>query len=396
MKLASNLDFARLQSLNRVMQNLSTPPSTPLAGLEYYDTTLNSSFEWNGATWIPRNATLLQAGTLPISVLTINPLARANHTGTQLAATISDLATTVQAYPLSSFSAPTANIPMAGFTFTGLNTNPTTAGQAAEYSWVLNQVQSSAAGIDSKPSVVTVFTTNTATLSGLLTNDGVTLTAGDRVLLVGQTDATQNGSYVASSGAWTRSSDTITPQSFWFVEQGSSYAGSQWKVSTSGTITLGTTDLAIVQFGSTINYTAGNGLSLNGTVFAINPITNSGLTVTGTGVGILLQANSGLQLGATGLAVQIASGGGLEVTASGIGIDKTLVPTKFAQTIGDGATTVFTITHNLNTQDVVISVRDTASQSEVLVDKSAPTVNTVAISFANPPAANAYRVVVIG
>ena len=42
---------------------------------------------------------------------------------------------------------------------------------------------------------------------GLLTIDGVTLEAGDRVLLIAQTDAVENGIYAASAGAWRRAAD---------------------------------------------------------------------------------------------------------------------------------------------------------------------------------------------
>jgi hypothetical protein len=50
-------------------------------------------------------------------------------------------------------------------------------------------------------------TTNVATLSGLVAVSGGTPTAGQRVLLVGQTDKKQNGIYVAAAGAWTRVTD---------------------------------------------------------------------------------------------------------------------------------------------------------------------------------------------
>lgn len=45
------------------------------------------------------------------------------------------------------------------------------------------------------------------TRSGLQTIQGITLLAGDRILLVGQSTRTQNGIWVASSGTWTRPVD---------------------------------------------------------------------------------------------------------------------------------------------------------------------------------------------
>ncbi|MGH6814129.1 MAG: hypothetical protein ACREC6_00330, partial [Hyphomicrobiaceae bacterium] len=50
-------------------------------------------------------------------------------------------------------------------------------------------------------------TTANITLSGLQTVDGVVLAAADRVLVKNQTDATQNGIYLAATGTWTRAKD---------------------------------------------------------------------------------------------------------------------------------------------------------------------------------------------
>lgn len=54
---------------------------------------------------------------------------------------------------------------------------------------------------------VRIATTTNVTLSGLQTIAGVALAAGDRVLVWQQSDQTQNGIYLASTSAWTRSPD---------------------------------------------------------------------------------------------------------------------------------------------------------------------------------------------
>ena len=58
-------------------------------------------------------------------------------------------------------------------------------------------------------SVKVASTANVVTLSGLLTLDGITLVEGDLVLLKDQTTGTQNGVYVASSGAWSRDTNLL-------------------------------------------------------------------------------------------------------------------------------------------------------------------------------------------
>jgi len=56
------------------------------------------------------NAKVASGAAIALSKLATDPLARANHTGSQAAATISDLAATVQAYRLDQFAVPTADL----------------------------------------------------------------------------------------------------------------------------------------------------------------------------------------------------------------------------------------------------------------------------------------------
>lgn len=69
----------------------------------------------------------------------------------------------------------------------------------------------------------------------------------------------------------------------------------------------------------------------------------------------------------------------------------------YTTTIGDGSTTSFTITHNLGTRNVVVSIYETASPyEEVLADVYKTTVNTITIQTAKAPTSGQYTVVVIG
>jgi hypothetical protein len=58
--------------------------------------------------------------------------------------------------------------------------------------------------------VIVASTANIAALSGLLTIDSALLSAGHRVLVKDQTNAIQNGIYIAQSGAWQRAQDGNT------------------------------------------------------------------------------------------------------------------------------------------------------------------------------------------
>ena len=70
-------------------------------------------------------------------------------------------------------------------------------------------IDNTRSGLEVKDSVV-VATTANITLSGTQTIDGIAVTAGQRVLVKDQTTASQNGIYVVSASAWSRSTDADT------------------------------------------------------------------------------------------------------------------------------------------------------------------------------------------
>lgn len=92
-----------------------------------------------------------------------------------------------------------------------------------------------------------VATTANIALTGLLTIDGVTLAADDRVLVKDQIDATQNGIYDAAAGAWARSDDANTSSrlnngAVLYIGEGDTNAEKLYVV-TSPDPTLGTDDI---------------------------------------------------------------------------------------------------------------------------------------------------------
>ena len=112
----------------------------------------------------------------------------------------------------------------------------------------------------SAKAAVRVVSESDVTLSGgaPATVDGVSLTVDDRILVTGQTTASQNGLYrctvvgSGSNGTWVRSRDgshqgTISAGMTCMVTEGSSYADTFWKLTTDGSITIGTTALTFEQ-----------------------------------------------------------------------------------------------------------------------------------------------------
>lgn len=72
------------------------------------------------------------------------------------------------------------------------------------------------------------------------------------------------------------------------------------------------------------------------------------------------------------------------------------VAKKVVFNVGDGINTEYTLTHNLNTRDILVSVIDTSSNKVVYPLAQYTTLNDISLSFENPVSVNAYRAVVIG
>jgi phage-related tail fiber protein len=86
---------------------------------------------------------------------------------------------------------------------------------------------------------------------GLLTIDGVTLVAGNRVLVKNQTDASENGVYLASAGEWYRAPDAMSSRNIdkgimvW-VQGGTVNASTVWVFDTLDP-DIGTDDITLSQ-----------------------------------------------------------------------------------------------------------------------------------------------------
>jgi len=152
-------------------------------------------------------------------------------------------------------------------------TDPTQAQDAATKAYVDAVKQA----LDIKDSV-RVATTAAITISTALnvndTIDGVTLADGDRVLVKDQTDASQNGIYVAGSSpvraADANTSAEVTAGMFTFVEEGTANADNGFVLTTNDPITLDTTDLTFAQFSGAGQIVAGDGLSKSGNTLNVN------------------------------------------------------------------------------------------------------------------------------
>jgi len=152
-------------------------------------------------------------------------------------------------------------------------TDPTQAQDAATKAYVDAVKQA----LDIKDSVRVATTAAITIASDLNVNDtidGVTLADGDRVLVKNQTDASQNGIYLAGSSP-VRSADAnasvdVTSGMFCFVEEGTVNGDNGFVLTTNDPITLDTTDLTFTQFNGAGQIIAGDALSKSGNTLNVN------------------------------------------------------------------------------------------------------------------------------
>jgi len=273
-------------------------------------------------------------------------------------------------------------------------------------------VDSTSQGLDVKDSVrvATVASGNLATdfVAGA-TIDGLTLVAGDRILIKNQGTASQNGIYtVNASGAPTRATDAdtsakVTAGMFTFVSEGTTLGNSGWVLTTDDVITLGSTGLTFTQFSGAGTYLAGTALGLSGNTFNVAYDATKGITVSSNqikinaGNGLTFDGGTGALVANLGTGLVISGGAIAQDTAAGYGVRK------YVGTItGDNSATSFSFTHGFNTRDITVRVYQTSATpdtqyADVEVDVTRTSANAISVAFAAAPAGTTtYNVVIVG
>jgi len=241
--------------------------------------------------------------------------------------------------------------------------SPSSSGDAASKSYVDSLVE----GLAWKDSCRVATQANLNLSSPGATIDGITMASQDRVLVRAQSTASENGIYVwnGASTAMTRSLDASTfaelEQAVTTVEEGTSAAVTYRQDQVNGTI--GSSTISWVSFGTSA------------------------------------PAASESTAGIAELATQAETDAGTDdlriVTPLKLATWSGRIK-KYSTSIGDGSATSYTVTHNLASRDVQVTVYNNSTYDEVITDVTHATTNTLTIVFASAPASNAYRVVVIG
>jgi len=231
----------------------------------------------------------------------------------------------------------------------------------------LIQLNNAVEGLKQKDPVRVAAASNVNLASPGATVDGVTLQTGNRFLARGQTDNTQNGIYIFNGAASpaTRSLDASTAaelnNALVPVAEGSDENLVYRQTAT--IVTLESDPVTFANFGTSVP-------DASETISGKIELATQAETDAGTDD---LRAVTPLKFATSVFAKK-----------------------KFTQNIGDGSATQYTVTHNLNTLDVVVEVfRNSGTNDSILCDVERTSANAVRLTFAVAPSSNQFRTVVI-
>ncbi|ASU00817.1 hypothetical protein NTR1_59 [Nocardia phage NTR1] len=258
---------------------------------------------------------------------------RANHTGTQLASTISNFTAAVQAIQWASMAPPTGTVNLNSQRIENL-ADPVNPQDAATKAYVDNAIGGSLEGLQFKGSAAVVHTGANVNVAApaSATFDAVVVSTGEVVILDSQTTGTEDGAWTfnGTGTPMTRPdnfSDT-TPDalvgSFWLVERGTS--ADLFAVMTNDSFTLGTDEPDFVIRGG----------------------------------------------------------------AGGTDDDES-----FSQNVGTGSAGPYTVTHNLGSTDIDVIVRELTGDYRIIVAWKPTDANTVSIEPDETWATNSHRATVV-
>jgi hypothetical protein len=316
------IDLQKNELQNAVVQNLAGSPASPAQGQIYFDSSAKVLYYYNGAGWV-------NAGGISSGLFAARPTVSAANAGSfyhatdnhlvyysngtswnqlnefgpvaNLGAVASDGTATEYSRAdhihrhnntdhsninISALAVPTSSVSWNEYKITNL-ANPENDQDAATKYYVDNAI----AGLTWKSSANLLATTNvalTGTTNSLVIDGHSALNqskTGYRLLLIGQSTASENGVYTYSDDGTNytlaRSSDADTYQELIgasiFVQEGTAYNKTSWVQSNHYLSSF--SGQVWSQFSGAGTYTAGAGLSIDGNIFNIGTVSTSRIVV---------------------------------------------------------------------------------------------------------------------
>ncbi len=423
-KFLVSVDLNKNELLNARIQNLGSAPSSPVSGQIYFDTGDNVLYFYNGTTWVPASgATDVIQDVIGSSVIGGTGLtATYDNVSGETTIDLDDTSVVAGSYG-SSTEIPTFTVDAQGrLTAAGSTTISTDLDIATDSGTDTISLLSETLTVSGGEGIDTSISAGTITISGedaSDTNKGIasfdstdfSVTNG-HVSLAKDPVITLSGD-VAGSATMTNLGDvtittTVQPNSVALgTDTTGNYVATITGTANEITVTGSGSESAAVTIGLPDDVTVAGNLTVNGNLDvqgSINSISTTEVNIIDNKV--VLNSNvTGAPSADAGLKVERGTSDDVEILwnetsdqwqLTNDGTNYHEITRKYKQTLSTSATS-YTVTHNLNTQDVVVQIYEVASPyQQVFTDVEHTTANTVTIKFATAPSAGEYRVVVIG
>lgn len=359
-KMLVNLDLSKNQILNVALQNLSSPPGSPVQGQIYYNTGDKAIYYWDGTAWINvsgdisavvAGAGLTGGGTSGSVTLDVNVDNATIEIDNDIVR-VKDLGIT------------SAKLNDGAVTTIKIGANQVTLAKLAQIA--NNTVIGNTSGGTANPSAVVIVTDLASASSTTLATSQAIKSYIDTN--IGNLGNLEDG-WDASTGSFPIGSTPVA----------GTKKGDYWYVTVAGTV---------------------DGESFNIGDMIVAKINSASTSSKADWIRLEVNRDQATEtvLGLVKLATQAQVDTGTDDTAAVTPLKlKTLLDNRtggYAANIGNGSATSYAVSHGLNTVDVIVMLKDNTTLEEVFADVVITDVNTVTVSFAVAPASNAYRVII--
>jgi hypothetical protein len=436
------IDLNKLELRNARIQNLSSDPSTPVAGQIYYNTSDSQLKYYNGgaSAWqvIGQSVEQLEdavadllasgngisldyndeTGTLTIANTGVTSVTgTANEVSVSASAGAVTLSLPDTIYVDVQGTAASATYAVTAGTANAVAANSVALGTDTTGDYVAGATAGTGISIDGsggEGSSLTISNTGVTSVSG--TANEVTVSASAGAVTIGLPDDVTIGGNLTVTGDLTVSGSTT------YLNTATLQVEDNKVVLNSNATGAPTVDAGIeVERGDAPNaelfwdesegkWTSSNGsasyaLSLEGHTHVASDITDFNTAVDAEIDAYLTGSDSiSISSGSVDITLSGAASASFLTKIGGLAVDKVSLEAalivdgftkKASANVGNGSATSFAITHNLNSRDAVVNVYDNSTYETVEVDVVRTDANNVTVTFGIVPSNNAYRVVVV-